>query len=101
MSLTKEDLQAIGSLIQKEIKQELVPVINRLDSLEENQDIIRNAVLRMELEHLPRITAALDGVVAGIEKNKEQDRRLSVLEGTVETHDHKIAALEYAVKKAK
>ena len=93
MTLTKDDLQAIQGLLTP-INSRLDSMDSRLDSLEESQTAIRKSILKIELEQLPRITAALDGVASGMEKNKEQDRRLFIVEDRVEEHDHRIVALE-------
>ena len=87
MALTKEDLQAIGALVDSKLK-----------PIREEMQVIRTSQLKVELEQYPRIGAALDGVVGGIEKNAEQDKRIFVLENKVEHHDNRIIALEYAAK---
>lgn len=96
MALTKEDLQAIGALMDSKLE----PINNRLEALEESQQAIRTSQLRVELEQYPRIASALDGVVGGIEKNKEQDERIVILERKADNHDTRIYALEASMKKA-
>ena len=44
MALTKEDLQAIASLIDSKLDEKLSPVNERLDTIEENTEITRGAV---------------------------------------------------------
>jgi len=94
MALTKEDLQAIGDLIDGK----LAPMRADIVELRDNLDAIRNSVVIIELEQLPRIAAALEGVMISTEKNAIQDKRISVLENTVEDHDDRIFVLEQAVK---
>ncbi len=44
MALTKEDLQAIASLIDSKLDEKLSPVNERLDTIEENTEITRGAI---------------------------------------------------------
>jgi len=87
MALTKEDLQAIGALID-----------SKLEPIKADQAVIRKSQLKVELEQYPRITAALDGVQAGIDKNRAQDSQIYILEDKVENHDDRIIALELTAK---
>ncbi|MCL1829344.1 MAG: hypothetical protein FWG32_07610, partial [Oscillospiraceae bacterium] len=98
MALAKEDLQAIRDLMREEIRAETVPINKRLNDVEESQRVIRDSQLRVELEQFPKINAALDGAAGNYDKNVEQDRRISSLEGKTEDHDKMIFALERAVK---
>ena len=70
----------------------------RLESVEENQALIHRSLLKIENEQLPRISAALDGVVSGTDKNKEQDRRICILEDKVDGHNDRIISLEYVAR---
>ena len=90
MALTKEDLQAIQALLE--------PINNRLDTLEEKVDVVRQSQLNVELTELPRIAAALDGVIVAAEKNKAQDERISFVEGKLDYHGDRISSLELALK---
>lgn len=112
MALSKEDLQAIQALLElkldpintrlgssvEQINIRLGSLEEKFESFEEEQAIIRHSQLKVELEQFPRIAAALDGVVSGIDKNTEQDRRISILENKVENHDNRIISLEYMAK---
>ena len=89
MALTHEDLQAIGALMD-----------SKLEPIREEMQSIRNSQLKVELEQYPRITAALDGVVGGIEKDKEQDERIVALERKADNYDTRIYAIEASMKKA-
>ena len=66
--------------------------------LRESFQAIRASQLRVELEELPRIAAAIEGVIGSNEKNVEQDQRIFVLENKTEKHDIRISSLEYACK---
>ena len=44
MALTKDDLQAIASLIDSKLDEKLSPVNERLDTIEENTEITRGAI---------------------------------------------------------
>ena len=57
MALTKADLQAIQALFEP-MNTRFDGIDTRLDSLEENQVIIRRFQLKVELEQYPRITVA-------------------------------------------
>ena len=121
MALTKDDIQAIGALLDSKLDSKLEPISKRLNSLEENQQTMQNSIqkleenqlkleenqqtmqnslLRIELEQYPRIAAALDGVIAGIDRNKEQDSRILALEQKVDNCDTRIYLVESAIKKA-
>ena len=118
MALTKEDLQAISTLLEVERKhtskmmdeklsESLEPINNildkinvRLDALEESQQVIRASQLKVELEQLPRIGAALDGYQANREKSEQQGERITFLETKTDNHDIRLYSLEQAVKKA-
>ena len=90
MSLTKEDISSIKDLLE--------PINERLERLEEGQKVIINSQMRFELEEMPKIQAALDGIVASIEKNKQQDERIDNLERKTEEHGMDIFVLKNAVK---
>ncbi|MCL1829347.1 MAG: hypothetical protein FWG32_07625 [Oscillospiraceae bacterium] len=98
--------EKILALLEKmATKDDIVAVNSRLDAVEESQRdiresqrVIRDSQLRVELEQFPKINAALDGAAGNYDKNVEQDRRISSLEGKTEDHDKMIFALERAVK---
>ena len=99
--LVQEELQAIRVLMQEELE----PIKSRLGVLEEGQqqleekvDVVRQSQLNVELTELPRIAAALDGVVAAAEKNKTQDERISIVESRLDYHGDRISSLELALK---
>ena len=101
MALTKEDLQAIRELMREEnapIKADIAGLKANVTELEEGMQTVKTALVRIEIEQFPRITAALDGIVGGIEKNVEQDRRISFLENKVENYGNRIKTLEYIAK---
>lgn len=54
MALTKEDLQAIRALM----KEELAPISDRLDRVEESLETVKNSQMKTELVQYPRIAAA-------------------------------------------
>jgi len=86
MALTTEDLQAIkGLLANTATKDDISSINSRLDALEQSHEVMKNSILRMELEQYPRIQAALDGV-------------LSALETTAKKHDVRITKLEFALQ---
>ena len=111
MTLTKDDLQAIQGLLEPinrrldNMESRLDNMESRLDRLEKNQieirnsqEAIRNSQTKVENIQFPRITAALDGVVSGFQRNTEQDAQIFVLQKSVENHENRIVTLEYAAK---
>ena len=70
----------------------------RLDRVEEILQTVHESQVRVELEWLPKIGLALDAISASIEKNTEQDKRISVLENTTQNHSNRIFALEQISK---
>ncbi|MDR2712796.1 MAG: hypothetical protein LBB91_06760, partial [Clostridiales bacterium] len=80
------------------IKANIAKLELKVTSLEESVQTIRDSQLIVENIWFPKINAALDGILGEIEKNKEQDRRISVLENKVENHGVRIISLEYAAK---
>ena len=102
MALTKDDLQAIGTLLE--------PIKDRLDSVEAQQDrmearqdrmeesleVVKKSQFNVETVMFPKLMAAVAGITAGIEKNEDQDTRILEVEEKVENHGLRIAALEYA-----
>ena len=67
-----------------------------MSTANERLDTMKNSILRIEMEHLPKIQAALDGSVTAIEHNKEQDKRIRVLENKTDRHDVEIFGLQQA-----
>lgn len=107
MDANNELLQAIGQMMDSKLAAALEPIRADIQDLKTGQkdlqeqvERVRHSVVKIELEQLPRIAAALDGVVGGIEKEKEQDNRISVLEGKADNHSTRIWALEQVAKEA-
>ena len=119
MALTKEDLQAIGELMDDKLEKSLKPINTRLDKLEQGQkaleqgqkhleesvenvkeslQVVRKSQMTVELELTPKIKAAFDGFTNAKEKNEQQDGRIAYLEQKTDNHDIRIFALEQAVK---
>ena len=115
MALTKEDLQAIAELTKAAVKEEIEPINSRLDALEprlnaleprldaleqgqknleETLEAVKISQMRFEMVHLPKIQAALDGVVGANEKLHKVEK----LDSKVENHDNRILALEQVIK---
>jgi hypothetical protein len=114
VALTKEDLQAIGALFETErehtsrmidsklepIKADISELKQRLVNVEENQDAIRQSQLIVENIQFPRIQSALDGFAVSVDKDKEQDKRITGLERKTEQHDIRLYAVENKIQKA-
>ena len=93
MSLTKEDLNAIGTLVDNKLDSRLKPlqadiknINSRLDRLEEGQDAIRASQVRVEAEYYPQVKGALDGIKGNTENIHLHGKRISALETKVENH---------------
>ena len=93
----QSDMTAMQSDM-KTVQADMKTINTRLDNLEEGQETIRNSQLQTELVQYPRIQASIDGVLAGIETRKAQNKRFDALETTTARHDVEIAALKHAVK---
>lgn len=100
MALTKEDLQAIQALMEAEREHTRQMIQEETAPLAESLQIVRNSQMKVELEQYPRIAAALDGVVGGIQKGEEQDKRIEYLEKKTDIHDTRLYSLETSIKKA-
>jgi len=71
----------------------------RMSSLEDNSEVSRKSQLHVEQVQYPRILAALDGIIAGIEKFEQQDKRLSRIEDTADNLTLRVSALERSANK--
>ena len=108
MALTKEDLQAIGTLMDSKlepIKADIAGLKADVEELkaghqrlEESQQVIRRSQLAFELEHLPKIGLALDGVIGGVQRDMLQEDRIAYLEKKTGIHDVRLYTLERAAK---
>ena len=107
MALTKEDLQAIGALLEpiqsdiKEVKQRVDDVAQRVDDvaqrvddIEHSHKAIRADIATLNHEIIPKVNAMYDGITGINEKFDRLDR----LEEKVERHGDRILALEYVIK---
>jgi len=99
MALTKEDLQAIAALMDSKLE----PINNRLDTMQADiadlkEDVrkIDETTVSIEVEHGRKISGLYDSVVG----TGEKFTRLDTVENKVANHDHRIWALEQAVKEA-
>ena len=66
----------------------------RLDKLEQGQLGLEHFAIMAENVHFPNIQLALEGISGTVERNKQQDQRLHVLEDKVDTHQIEIFALK-------
>jgi len=83
---------------QSDITDNLKVFSDRLDSFEERIDTVNRSQINVENDLTPKIKAAFDGFSNAREKNDEQDKRLTVLEGKAENYGDRILAIEYALK---
>ena len=108
MSLTKEDLRAIGALISNRLDEKLTPINERLDTVDKRLDTmqadiaelkygvdhVRGSVVVIENEHGRKINSIYEGYM----DTQRKTDRIQPLEETVEDHDARIWALEQVVK---
>jgi chromosome segregation ATPase len=93
----KESLEGVRTS-QLKVESEQYSIKADVNDLKEGLEVVRTSQLKVELEQYPRIAAALDGVISGIEKNKEQDKRITALENIAEDHAQRVFVLEQMSK---
>ena len=93
----KEGLEVVRTS-QLKVESEQYSIKADVNDLKEGLEVVRTSQLKVELEQYPRIAAALDGVISGIEKNKEQDKRITALENIAEDHAQRVFVLEQMSK---
>ena len=91
------DISAMQSGISV-MQGDIISIKNRLDAVEESQEVMRASQLKVELEQYPKISAALDGFFANRDKNDQHGERIAFLEKKTDIHDVRIGALELKVK---
>ena len=62
MWLTKEDLNAIGILIDEKLESTLAPIKNDIKALKQGQKTVRAFQLRVETEYYSLIRATYEGL---------------------------------------
>ena len=96
MSLTKEDLQAIGELMRNEIE----PLNKRMDGFDKRLDRFDEVVQsvhesQIEIEDkISKMGTQLEYLIANSDKITENEKRIDGLELKTEKHDTKIFKLE-------
>ncbi|MDR2712075.1 MAG: hypothetical protein LBB91_03055 [Clostridiales bacterium] len=129
MALTKEDLQAIGALMETNIaklderftgleasvigleadmadmkteiadlKTDMANSKTDIADLKETMQSVRDFQVIVENEWFRKIDVALDEVIDWNRKNKDNEKRISVVENKVETHSIRIGSLERIAK---
>jgi len=81
-----------------DLKADMVTMKTNMADMQESIQTVIASQLRFEIEELPRIAAAIEGVMGSNDKNVEQDNRILVLENKSENQNIRITALEYALK---
>ena len=106
MTLTKEDLQAIGAMFKPVYERfdgleerfdglegRFEGLEDRMDKLEKSVSVIKKSVLYMENVQYKKIEVSMDAIQDLKEKDKQQNERLDALEKSVEVHDLKLLGL--------
>jgi len=65
-------------------------------TMRDKLESVHQSQIKVELEWFPKILVTMDGHKVDVEKNKEQDGRISVLEKRVDKHDVEISCLRKA-----
>ena len=97
MALKKEDLQAIGDLMDSKIE----PLTKRMDGFDKRMDRFEEVVQTVHESQIlieskiDTIGLQLEYLVADAQANKERDKRVETLERRVEQHDTRIFKLEH------
>ena len=89
MSLTKEDLQAIQSLLN--------PINKRLDTIQDDVSSLKDDVSSLKKDmakHNHFTEPLLKAVKGGIDGVLEHNQQLDKIDSKVDDHDHRIWALE-------
>ena len=76
------------------MKSDINDMKSDIEDLKESNEKIRCFQIDVESNYWQRIAGALDGVIGGINRNQEQDDRLTVLEKKVDNHSSRISFLE-------
>lgn len=110
MNADNELIQAIGQMMDTKLAAALEPINNRLDCMDKRLDTMQadiadlkedvrkidETTVSIEVEHGRKISGLYDSVVG----TGEKFTRLDTVENKVANHDHRIWALEQAVKEA-
>jgi tetrahydromethanopterin S-methyltransferase subunit G len=97
MALTKEDLQAIGALMDNKLTTALEPISERLDTIEGKQDALSSDIATLNHQIIPQLKImqeGLDGV-------QGKFNRLDRLETKVENIQDRLFAVEEVLRKAR
>ena len=65
-----------------------------MSAMKESLEVVRESVINIELNELPKIQAALDGVVSATEKGRDNEIRIAQLERKTENLEIRIYAAE-------
>jgi phage-related tail protein len=87
------DMATMQGAVAK-LEEDMTAVKSSVVQLEESMSVVRLSTMRAEMEHYPRIQAALDGLSGAIDHNKTQDSRILRLERKTERHDMELLALQ-------
>ena len=78
----------------KSLKQDSKAAKIYMSLTNESLEVVKASTLRTEHEYYPKVQASLDGIVAGMEHDEAQDKRIRRLENKVEQHDVEIFGLK-------
>jgi len=104
MALTKDDLQAIGALMDgklepiktdiKELKQGLTATNARLDDMEEKLEVVRASQLNIENKYLPKIQVSLDAYVQSQDQYRRIEGYMEITDDKLDDHEVRLTLLE-------
>jgi polyhydroxyalkanoate synthesis regulator phasin len=105
MALTREDLQAIGALMDDKLE----PINSRLDKLEQGQNEMKSDISRLD-QNVGRLNQSVVVLESKLERDfeiikegiggwTERNRQIDKQGAEIEELDHRVWALEQVVKK--
>ena len=86
MALTKDDLQAIGALLE--------PINARLDDIEEKLEVVRVSQLNIENKYLPKIQVSLDAYVQSQDQYRRIEGYMEITDDKLDDHEARLTLLE-------
>ena len=98
--MTKEEMQALSEMFDQKLADNLKPINDRLDKIEKGQAELKQGLVKLEIKIENEIERNIQKVAEGHSIiNRKLDKQIE-LGIRVETLEHKVSAIEYAMGKA-
>jgi len=91
---------AFEEKMDRKFDEKLAPIKSDIKELKKSAERSHAFQLKVEAEYYPLIRATYEGLMGAIEKNTEQDKRITVIEEKMEKHDLNIEALKLKVSES-